>query len=271
LTWVKTVDGNWSSNAGNVGTKGSGDRAALLRRDGSLTWAWSKSPTVPKWEMRSMGLAWGVLLLVLGVAGCTHTAPYPKDWAAITEVPSGQCPRIDGRYLNAEIDESEGCFTDSPIYPSKCNIGFLSTTLLEFGKHQSEINRARASRWIELKQPDDNTLVIELEKGGAPVVLRQSDGDFACSSEGPTLTGSRSTDLGHRTNYSRSFRRLEDRSLTMKVTTYGRGVHPILLPIPIPPFVVPMPVPIPDFGTRSTGYFRWPAFAPAQESRPASP
>jgi hypothetical protein len=217
-------------------------------------------------EMHSSGPAWGVLLLVVGVAGCTHTAPYPEDWPAIPEVAQGQCPRIDGRYVNAEVDESEGCFTDSPIYSGRCNIGFLSTTLLEFGRHQSEMNRGRASRWVELKQPDDNTLVLEFEKGGAPVVLRQSDGDFTCSSEGPTLSGSRWTDLGHRTTYSLSFRRLEDRSLMTKVTSYGRGVHLIIVPFPI----VPIPMPIPDFGTRSTGYFRWPAFLPVLESSPPS-
>lgn len=116
---------------------------------------------------------------------------------------------------------------------------------------------------MQLRQPDDNTLVIEFEKGGAPVVLKQSAGDFICSSEGLSVPSSLRSIGIYKTTFSRSFRHLEDGALLMKLTTYTRGVYPFFLP----PFIVP--IPIPNFGTSDTSYVRWPALAPDQESKPA--
>jgi hypothetical protein len=193
--------------------------------------------TLKRWQMRAVGVGLIAVSFALAVAGCVTKLPYPRDWGPVVEVERGQYPRIEGRYQNTGISGNHHCSSHGSVYTWDCDIDLSSNIL---SGRPSELDRGRASRWVELKQPDDNTLVIELDDGKPPIVLKRDKEDFALGSDGLTVSQSGSgmrfkdteksdTEVvgatiagavlltGSVDTVSRTFSRLKDGSLLMKV------------------------------------------------------
>ena len=220
--------------------------------------------------MRALGVY--IIAVSLVVGGCAFTSPYPPDWPPVAEEEHGRRHHIEGRYLNAGVSEGGYCSPSGSVYTLDCDIDLSSNIL---SGRPSALDRGRASRWVEFKQPDDNTLVIELDDRKAPIILKQSDGDFTIGSDGLTVSQSGSgyrfrheemkdwevigattagaiIGTGSLDTISRSFRRLKDGSLLMKVKESHAGG---ILAIP--------------FYFSTTQHIRWSILPPNAEGKPS--
>ena len=134
------------------------------------------------------------LLLTLAVGCFSQHAQYPEGWAPPqpTSVAPDQksvqrdCPNIAGRYSNggtlAPDTPDELC--DSAVTSKYRMMGdwFCETSL---GLNIGGIDASGS--WIELRQPDSDTLVIVAGDATVdPKELHRSKGDFDCTSSGLT-------------------------------------------------------------------------------------
>ena len=207
-----------------------------------------------------------IALAAAQLAGCaTKHAPYPADWASSpTTAPiagtegTAECPDLAGRYSNdgtlAPGTPPELCKSAMHIEYRMIGDWFCETTL--------SLNLAStdaAGSWIEVRQPDRDTLVVVFSDATTdPVELRRSKGDFECTAAGLTRTlRAATTSLGYDegkentatrvynvfsgvTNVllatgglqtlRRTFARSADGSLVMHVE---RGTHALMLGLPI--------------------------------------
>ena len=207
-----------------------------------------------------------IALTVAPLVGCaTKHAPYPADWAPseattpVAEVKGPvECPDIAGRYSNhgtlAPDTPPELCKSAMHIEYRMIGDWFCETTL--------SLNLASADAagsWIDVRQPDRDTLVVVFSDATTdPVELRRSEGDFECTAAGLTRTlRAPTTSLGYDegkentatrvynvfsgvTNVllatggiqtlRRTFARSADGSLVMHVE---RGTHALMLGLPI--------------------------------------
>lgn len=188
---------------------------------------------------------WVVIVALANAAGCVSNPRYPSDWPAFAGWKEGQCPRVEGRYLNTGTAGGGFFYSQKAPYRSVYHWDLdidLSSNILS--GRPSDVERGRASQWVELKQPDENTLVIELDDGEAPLAIKRGDDGFTCGSDGVTVsqsgswlrnenhsdagivfgtTGLAMLGTGMVQTVSRSFRPLEDGSLLMKVTESSAG------------------------------------------------
>ena len=207
-----------------------------------------------------------IALAATQLAGCaTKHAPYPADWApspttatvADTEG-TVECPDIAGRYSNhgtlAPNTPPELCKSAMHIEYRMIGDWFCETAL--------SLNLAStdaAGSWIDVRQPDHDTLVVVFSDATTdPVELHRSKGDFECTAKGLTRTlRAATTSLGYDegkentatraynvfsgvTNVllatggmqtlRRTFARSADGSLVMHVE---RGTHALMLGLPI--------------------------------------
>jgi len=200
--------------------------------------------------MRNSRIDLVAVSLLVALVGCTSTPDYPSDWPnvdwpAIARLKEGQCPRIEGRYLNTGAPGG-GYFhsRQSPfrsVYHWDLDVDLSSNIL---SGRPDDVERGRASRWVELKQPDESTLVIELDDGRTPIIMKKGDDGFTCDRNGLTVFQSGSwlrnerhseaevvlgsaglamMGTGALETVSRSFRLLLDGSLLMKVTESSAG------------------------------------------------
>jgi hypothetical protein len=221
------------------------------------------------------------------LTGCfAGHARYPSEWsppqaAATSSGPAAatQCPNIEGRYDDhgtlAPDTPEELC--GSAHYTKFRTIGdwFCETslTLNLFGVHAP-------GTWVELLQPDPDTLVATFDGSAADsVTLQRSKGDFDCAAEGLTRTLHASTfslggDEGQENRQTkaynafatisnlfiasggvqtldRSFTRVPDGPLIMSVRRHSKGM------------IVGLPYSN-DFST----YVRWPQATPSSEESP---
>lgn len=100
--------------------------------------------------------------------------------------------------------------------------------------------------WVELRQPDNDTLAIRYAPNIEPIVLKRGNGDFTCDGRGLTVSRSGSSlrekqdsNLGVTTmttfgalmgtgaveTLARSFQRLQDGSLLMEVNNSQVGAY----------------------------------------------
>jgi hypothetical protein len=197
--------------------------------------------------MRLIGLPFLVLNLAPTLVGCAVTSEYPADWPEKAAVESGQCPRLEGRYNNAGV-AAQSCPSRRSYkwqYRWDCNTA-LSTNILPPTLAQQFMFNGADMRWVELHQPDNDTLVIQHDLGVAPVIFRRGDGDFSCGNGGLTISQSgsaiRTKDMGHGiaafytsfgvltgtawfATLSHSFYRLVDGSLLMEVSESAVGAY----------------------------------------------
>jgi hypothetical protein len=210
-----------------------------------------------------------VLLLSLS-AGCfSGHATYPEGWAAPATAPptsataarqeaSHDCPNLAGRYVNAgqlapdtprELCESATTSKFRMIGDWFCESS-LSMNIAGLGASNS---------WLELRQPDGDTLVAV---SGDPAVptreLHRSKGDFECTQEGLTRvlrapmtsfgyeegdenTATKAYNVfaavelafiatGGAQTLKRTFSRLSDGSLVMRVV---RSTHGLMVGLPL--------------------------------------
>ena len=103
---------------------------------------------------------WLVLLLCgagLLCSGCisrASKASYPDTWSPVTAVPGGVCPLLAGRYANAgELasgTKESSCGRHGPYRGEWCGEAALS----------QNIGNLASGDWVELRQPDKDTLVV---------------------------------------------------------------------------------------------------------------
>lgn len=137
-----------------------------------------------------------ICIALLSVVGCaTKHAQYPDEWSALSstttdpaKVESQTCPSLVGRYVDygvlAPDTPEELC--RSATHEKFRIIGdwFCETSL---GLNVAGIEGA--GTWIDLQQPDADTLVVIPEDPtGEPVELHRSKGEFDCTVRGLTRT-----------------------------------------------------------------------------------
>jgi hypothetical protein len=127
--------------------------------------------------------SWGIgVALAFLMSGCVRNTitSYPADWSARTAVSKKECPHIAGRYQDTgEIA--------SGTPSSSCRAG--RTRLRGEWRCETSLSRNVAEigsgGWVELRQPDANTLMIVSSDPAVDVkVMHRSEGDFTCSARG---------------------------------------------------------------------------------------
>ena len=129
--------------------------------------------------------AWLVLLLCgagLLCSGCisrASKATYPNSWSPVTAVPGGACPLLAGRYANAgELASGTkefSCGRHGPYRGEWCGEAALS----------QNIGNLASGDWVELRQPDKDTLVVVSSDPTVAVKeLHHKKGDFSCTGKG---------------------------------------------------------------------------------------
>src|SRR5215813_6720064 len=214
--------------------------------------------------MRGASIIGGLLL-----AGCVHnaTTSYPQQWSALGTTTPSACPNLAGRYHNTgELAPGTACSGGRIAVRAewRCDAS-LSHNIAE----------VEADDWVELRQPDPDTLVVI---SSDPVVdvkeLHRSRGDFSCGKHGlertlhaslssvgsnaqPTAPQAALNGLGTLFNLAtagtagvrtltRAFTASDDGSLVMDVSEAQSGVA-VLIP----------------FHTRNEAFVRWPRAEPS--------
>ncbi len=129
----------------------------------------------------------GLLLCGLGLlcSACinrTSKASYPEVWSRVTAEPKTECPALAGRYTNdGEIapGSSFSCMGRRSKYGPYRGEWCAETALSQ------NIGDLASGDWVELRQPDRDTLVvISSDPTVAVREMRHNRGDFRCSVEG---------------------------------------------------------------------------------------
>ena len=119
-------------------------------------------------------------LFCSGCVSRVSKATYPDSWSRAEAVPAAQCPRLAGRYTNAgeaAAGTNVGSFCGGRDHyrGTWCGETALSQNIAE----------SASGEWIELRQPDEDTLVVVSSDPTVAVQeLHQKKGDFSCSSKG---------------------------------------------------------------------------------------
>lgn len=180
----------------------------------------------------------GFTLLGMSIlcAGCAvRGTQYPADWPTLANEHQGRCPLIQGRYLNNGASAAQ-----CPVEGRRWTYAWDCDTTLTSNILTGLPHEGYGSHWVEIKQPDENTIVVTMAEGTTPVTLKQGSGDFSCDSNGVTISRSGSSfsqagvsevgnvlvttvnglvGSGGVDTLSRRFERARDGSLVMKVTT----------------------------------------------------
>jgi hypothetical protein len=118
-----------------------------------------------------------VVLLGSGCASRVSKATYPERWSPPAQAAgAAQCPLLSGRYVNAgeTAPGTKEFFCDN-------HYRFRGTWCGQTALSQNIGDRASGD-WVELRQPDNDTLVIVSSDPTVAVEeLHQSKGDFTCS------------------------------------------------------------------------------------------
>ena len=131
---------------------------------------------------RTAGLGLLLCTATLLCSGCinrTSKATYPEGWSPANAVPDTACPRLAGRYANAgEVAPGAkefSCGRHGPYRGEWCGETALS----------QNIGNLASGDWVELRQPDADTLIIVSSDPTVAVKeLHHKKGDFSCSDKG---------------------------------------------------------------------------------------
>lgn len=135
-----------------------------------------------------MKCPWTLPVLLLFVGCSSQHARYPDEWSPATapavaaaDSPgvSTNCPRLAGRYSNGGVlapgTPQELCKSAMHIEYRMIGDWFCETSL------SLNIGAVDAGGWVELRQPDPDTLIVIAGDGTVdPVELHRSRGDFDC-------------------------------------------------------------------------------------------
>jgi hypothetical protein len=121
------------------------------------------------------------LAVALCLSACipfSRTGPYPTGWPPLAAVEQGRCPTIAGKYFNHGIVSGEiSCVERQTRSKAEWNCDpDLSENLAHL----------RGGDWVELRQPDNDTLLVIVPDNPTPKVLKKSRGDFGCDKAGLT-------------------------------------------------------------------------------------
>jgi hypothetical protein len=237
------------------------------------------------------------LLALSGCVGSGHaTRPDSPTPATPTEVPplsttDHACPNLAGRYRN-----TGRLAPDTP--PELCKSALHSSKYRMIGDWECDVTLTSnlagmdaSSAWVDVRQPDDDTLVVSWATPSVPFVeLHRSKKEFDCTADGLTRDlkasmfsqgydqGQESTGLktynavnaaemvlfasGGVQTLHRTFSKAANGSLLMHVERTTRGVHLLILPVnmdystwvtwpPDPPTESPPVTPAPPAGPRN--------------------
>jgi hypothetical protein len=126
---------------------------------------------------------WIIALLGLASTGCVRTSSvaYPKDWSPSAAAEKTECPKIAGRYVDTgEIAEGSkpGQFKTGSRHQYRAE--WRSDIMLSHN-----IANGGSGDWVELRQPDKDTLIMVSSDPTAEVrELHHSHGDFSCTTRG---------------------------------------------------------------------------------------
>jgi hypothetical protein len=130
---------------------------------------------ITRWRTARGPSITGALLL----AGCVHnvTTSYPQQWSPLDAATPSACPNLAGRYYNVgELAPGTPC--------SGARIAVRAEWRCDMTLSHN-IAEVEADDWVELRQPDADTLVVV---SSDPVVdakvMHRSHGDFSCSKHG---------------------------------------------------------------------------------------
>ena len=143
--------------------------------------------------MNVAGRLAAVLMLAAALDGCVSIdrAKQPENWDERDPGMVGDCPLLEGTYLNAGRP-SEAAYCDHCLWPLLESLDRNRIGDVPHGTFDSFAGP------VEIRQPDADTLEIaSLEEGGEPSyrVMRRDD-DFSCNADGLNLKVSDCLDLG---------------------------------------------------------------------------
>ena len=216
----------------------------------------------------------GAIAAVLSISplmGCVSGTQYPASWPPTEQAMRGSCPLIEGRYENVG-KTARACdrWHIHNAYDWYCYADLTSNILA--WRTPAVI---QGNGWVEIAQPDDDTLVVTAEDGPGPITLKRDHGDFSCDGDGVDIsrtgsglrTASQSgaqaiglttleASLGNWSiaRLSRHFLRADDGSLVMRVSEST---------------VITFLYVVPAFGGRHGNFVRWPAFFADGQDKPA--
>jgi hypothetical protein len=146
-----------------------------------------------------IGLSFLISGAVLLCSGCVRVAKatYPDTWSAVpaasatpttpaapaiqttASAPAAQCPKLAGRYTNlGEVAPSKAEY-------SACHHGAGRGEQCGESSLSKNIGDIGSGDWVELRQPDDDTLlIVSSDPTVAVEELHRKSGDFSCSSNG---------------------------------------------------------------------------------------
>jgi hypothetical protein len=112
--------------------------------------------------------------------GCVNRkATYPDSWSPANAVPAAECPHLAGRYANTG-EVAAG----TPVFSCGSRGRYRGEWCGETALSQ-DIGDLASADWVELRQPDKDTLVVVSSDPTVAVKeLHQKRGDFRCSGKG---------------------------------------------------------------------------------------
>lgn len=136
-------------------------------------------PTPVHAMIRWHGARGAVVTSVLLLAGCVHnaTTSYPQQWSPPGAATPSACPNLAGRYRNAgELAPGTPCSGGRIAVRAEWRCDTSSS---------DNIAEVEADEWVELRQPDADTLMVISSN---PVVdvkeMHRSRGEFSCGNRG---------------------------------------------------------------------------------------
>jgi hypothetical protein len=223
-----------------------------------------------------------IAFLTLPLAGCFFSQVYPHDWSKRSDEMIGNCPAIAGRYADSAAASTPSFWYDRRRGPrDRTPAGWNGSRSLA-----ENLAGTGPATWIEIEQPDPDTVVVIAHPESASTdqfqsrrVMKASKGEFNCDAGGLRISGGVASVFGGRSDlptagraavttmmvfvgtagahtHQRVFRRAENGDLIMEVKEGEAAVWLYVLPTV----------------TGENLFVRWPRHEPEVEpSQPAEP
>ena len=197
-----------------------------------------------------------IAFLTLPLAGCFFSQVYPHDWSKLSSDQIGNCPAIAGRYADSAAASTPSFWYDRRRGPrDRTPAGWNGSQSLA-----ENLAGMGPATWIEIEQPDADTLFVIAHPESAPAsqfqgrrVMKASKSDFSCDAGGLRISGGVASVFGGRSDlptagraavttmmvfvgtagahtHQRVFRRAENGDLIMEVKEGEAAVWLYVLP-----------------------------------------